>query len=408
MTGHLDLVVAPPDAMVTLLHDSGPAFSAQAVAGAVTLGPFDLPDGNGATLTIGTSAYRGVLWLSLKNPVNGSASFAVDTFPSFKPRRPAPRPQAALPPFDPNDPNAGEVHTTLPPEQVIPAGPDVLFFRADFTGVTLDLARWGTDLPMLKGANSTPLAMLMSPMLLLYPRKWQDAYLTESAERGLTHFIFPAGAWNDAANGRQFSPADVVEWATYLDSWGFYRVYWNAVPTLNDPFLQALVDAHAVDFHVCGEEVDGRMTAEQYEAVLDNNLAISGGGLPTGAHFTANYPEGFPRDTFLINWAKFNGKVHLCWQANPADSAGRQAAMLYYARRRVNLGGVGGNGIAAPDSRVIAFETMAEYELYGKCTEAYGNLRSWQLLCAPIIAGERVRPISGFGNGCRRPDGTAI
>src|SRR5579864_1668067 len=116
--------------------------------------------------------------------------------------------------------------------------------RADFNGVLLDVNRWGGAPPMLKGANSTPFgntmqistAMLMQPMLILYDRKWQDAHLTEAAERNLSHFVFSAGAWNDAANGRQFSPADVVAWAQYVRSWGFYATYWGAVPTMDDPY----------------------------------------------------------------------------------------------------------------------------------------------------------------------------
>ena len=69
---------------------------------------------------------------------------------------------------------------------------------------------------------------------------------------------------------------------------------------------------------------------------LDATLAVVGNGIPIGAHFTANYPVDFPRDTFLTNWSQYDGRVHLMWQANPADSAGKQAAMLYYAPERVN------------------------------------------------------------------------
>jgi hypothetical protein len=333
--------------------------------------------------------------------------------------RPAPRRQPPLPPFDPDD-RGGQVHRVKPIELDIPAR-DNLFMKADFNGVTLDLARWGIPQPEkgrtlldMQGANSTPAAMLMSPMLILYPRKIQDAHLTESAERNLTHYVISQDAWNAEANGVSISQQQVVEWARYLRSWGFFVVYWRGgTPVLNDPVLQALVNASVIDWYIAGGEVDRRgVTSEQYAGILDNALAITGRGIPIGAHFTANYPEGFPRDTFLINWADYDGQVHLCWQAEPTEPAGTQGARLYYARLRVNLGQIGGDGRLALNSRVCAFETMATAQLYaqeipgyGPCDERYGKLRTLQLLYTTRLD-PRIRAMDGgFGNGCGLPSG---
>lgn len=329
--------------------------------------------------------------------------------------RPAPIPHAPLPPWDPNDPHGGDVHTTQPPELIIPPHfADPLFLRADFNGVTLDLARWGIPTPPagqtlegVLGGNSTPAAMLMTPMLVLYSRKVQDACLTEHAERGYDDFIISGDSWNLEANGLTLLPSTIVRWAQYVQSWGFRIVYWRGTPLLDDPILQALVDAHAITYSIPGEEVDGKVTSEQFDAVLQNTLGIVANGIPVGAHFTSNYPSGFPRDTFLTNWADYDGTVHLCWQADQNDSAGTQAARLYYARQRVNLGLIGGNGQPAPNSRVIAFETMATNQLYGRCDEAYGNLRSLELLYA-TRDDNRILPMSGSGNGCRLPSGAPI
>lgn len=322
--------------------------------------------------------------------------------------RPSPKRQAPLPPFDPDDPG-GQVHRTPPPELVIPPGSDNLFMRADFAGVTLDATRWGGRPPLLVGANSTPVTMLMSPMVILYPRQWQDAHLTESAERNLTHYVITNGAWNDTENGYVSTPAKTVDWARYLRSWSFKVVYWRGEPVLGDPYLQALVDANAIDWSIPGEEVDSRVTSEEYEAILDDTLAITANGIPVGMHTTANYPSGFPRDTFLVSWAPYDGRVHCMWQADPNDSAGTQAARLYYARQRVNIGwnGDGPNVEGAPNSRVYAFETMATSQLYGHCDEAYGNLRSLELLYA-TRNDDRVRPMAGVGNGARLPDGSPL
>ena len=263
---------------------------------------------------------------------------------------------------------------------------------------------------MMVGANSTPIDMLMSPMMPLYPRKWQDAYLTESAERNLSHFVFAQGAWNAAENGQTFTPAQTVQWAQYVKSWGFSVIYWRGQPILGDPYLQALVNGNAIDWSIPGEEVDGQVTAEQFEAILEDTLSITANGVPVGAHFTANYPSGFPRDTFLTDWSPYDGRVHCMWQANQTDTAGTQAARLYYARQRVNLGWVGDGGYSnpAPNSRVYAFETMASAQLKGDCDETGGVLKGLELLFA-TRNDDRILPMSGVGNGGNRlPDGTPL
>ncbi len=314
-------------------------------------------------------------------------------------QRPAPTIHNQLPPFDSND-SGGIVHTTAPPELILPSGLDM---RADFNGVTLDTSRWGGDIPFLLGANSTPINMLMSPMLILYPRKWQDAYLTESAERNYTNIIIVSEGWNLSANNFNPTPANITSWAKYIKSWGFKIILWS-----DDPLtLKSLIDNHAVDWVIPGTEVDRYMTAEQFELILDNTLDIVSNGIPVGAHFSSNYPSGFPRDTFLTNWNKYDGRVHLCWQTDPNDSAGTMGARLYYARQRVALGTIGGNGQLALNSKVYAFETLATKQLYGQATEEVGCLRTLELLYT-TREDDRIPALAGFGNGCRYLDGSWI
>ena len=345
----------------------------------------------------------------------------MQTFPFFAggSRRPAPRQQKPLPPFDPSD-GDGIVHTTLPPEQVIPPHfTDAAWLRADFNGVTLDLGRWDpkapAPLPFLVGANTTPLSMLMTPMLILYPRYWQDAALTEHAERGYDDLVIAPEPWNAAANGRSCSPADILAWCQYVRSWGFRVVLWRDDPRLGlDVMLQTLLDAGVVSFYVHGEEVDSKMSSEDYEASLRTIDAHIGGRIPIGVHFTADgvrhmgYPIGFPRDTFLNDWSPYDGRVHLCSQQDGDASAGLQGASMYYARLHVNCGiGDAAKGPGAPNSRVIAFETMATKQLYGERNEAYGCLRSFEQLCG-TRDNPKARPVSGSGNGNRWPNGDPL
>ena len=311
--------------------------------------------------------------------------------------RPSPVKQEALGPFDSSD-EYGDVATSLP------NGFDSnrLFYKADFNGVNLDSNRWGIP-PYIDGANTTPQTMLMTTMLGLYPRKWQDACLTEHAERNYPDFIISDIPWNANLNKPDWSIKDTSDWIDYIKSWGFNIIFWTENPSVGDPYLRALADK--IKFHIIGTQVDEFCTAEQYEVILDDNLAMTP-GLPSGAHFTPNYPVGFPRDTFITNWDKYNGRLHLCMQVDSADSAGKQGAMLYYARLRVKLGQIGGNGNPAPDSEVTLHECMATNQLYGQCTEGYGNLRTFEGLCHP--QGITNNQVMGFGNGGRMPSGVSI
>lgn len=329
----------------------------------------------------------------------------------------APVPHAPLPLFDQDDAD-GQVHTTLPPEQVIPLRfTDPCWMRADFNGVTLEKTRWTAQpLPFLVGANSTPLEMLMTPMLPLYPRYWQDAALTEHAERGYDDLVVSSQPWNAAENGRNFSPADMLAWCQYVKSWGFRVVLWygGRPPDGPDALVQTLFDAGVVNFLIWGKEVDSQMTSEDFDVSLQAIDAYVGGRVPIGAHFTADgdrkmgYPIGFPRDTFLNDWSPYDGRVHLMQQMAADASAGRQGSSMWYARQHVNCGiGDAARGPGAPNSRVIAFETTAIEQLYGRCSEEGGCLRSWELLCG-TRNNPKARPVSGFGNGCRYPDGSPV
>ncbi len=332
-------------------------------------------------------------------------------------RRPAPKAQLSLPAWDSSD-SFGDVHTTPSPDLVIPSKPDLLFFRADFSGVTLQGTYTPTDtasikanggctitsgpwnglfIPYINGANTTPPTMLMTPQLVLYPRKVQDAALTEHAWRNYDRIIWSG---TDPWENPPISIQQAKDWGTYVKSWGFWNCIWKGIPDANDPDWPALVDADLCNFAVFGEEVDSKVTAEQYAASL--NVVRHGplNGVPTGAHFTAGarggYPIDGPRDTFLAggatgSWADYNGWLHLMLQSNQNHSAGRQGACTVYARQRL---------VGAPDSRIVLFETMASEKLVGQCSEEYGCLRSLELLYA------QPGPTSGgIGDGLRYPNG---
>ncbi len=318
---------------------------------------------------------------------------------------------------------------------------DPKYMRADFSGVciegeyepktiqhggvTMITGRWaGLFIPFIDGANTTPANMLMSPMLIMYPADVQAAYLTEYAERRYDDVIIDCEPW---AAPREYSIDEIKAFAKFLrDDWGFRVVLWRGDPHRGvDAMLRGLVEDGLISFYVHGEEVDGKMTSEEYEASLRVVDAYIAARIPIGAHFTCNgergmgYPIGMPRETFLNDWSEFNGRVHLCLQlagdVTPEMRAfygwgddvklvpaGLQGASIYYARRMVNLGEHGGpdgaKGPGAPDSVVILFECMATAKLYGRCSELYARLRSYEGLCG-TRDNPKVRPVSGCADG---------
>lgn len=284
-------------------------------------------------------------------------------------------------------------------------------------GFTITSGRWsGLFIPFINGANTTPPTMIMTPMLSVYwamgCTKLVTAVLTEHAERNYTHFISSGTTpWENPS----LTLAQAIAFGRLIKSWGFYNVIWQGDPTYTADW-GPLVAAGLCDFAIIGEEVDSKVIAETYKTILDTLRAGPLNGIPSGAHFTAGPKGGYPieaeRDTFLAggatgSWADYNGWLHLMLQSNQNQTAGTQGACTQYARLRVNLGGDGGDGRPAPDSRVILFETMASLQLPGLCTEEYGCLRSLEMLYCPITApGQRA--FAGSGNGLRYPDGSPV
>lgn len=361
--------------------------------------------------------------------------------------RPAPVQQAPLPPFDQNPdlpdqqyPGGNGVASTPPPEWTAqwPTTPDLLALRADFTGLTIpgnytptsipdilanggvtlvDGPYKGTFIPFLPGANATPPTMIMSAMLPLYPEAIQVIYFTEHCYRGYTHFIWDTVPWN----GDPMTSAQAIAWDQKVRiTWGQFSYIWRGVPILNDTVVQDVRAAGGCDICGVGEEVDSKFDAVTYEEViLPDYFKL---GCPLAAHFTAqaytpqypdvgawSYPLRFPRDTFLRNWSLYDGKLHLAQQVNQDAPAGLQSSLMYYARLHVNAGiGDAAQGPGAPNSRIWMFENQASNQLQGRSTEGYGCLRSLEACWAPNGGNPKVRSMGGYGNGGRKPDGTAL
>lgn len=357
-------------------------------------------------------------------------------------RRPSPVQQPPLPAWPPSSPG-GLVHTAPPPEWQPLTSP--YFMTADFNGVTIpgdyvwngpqatpgssvtliDGPYQGLRIPFLVGANSTPPTMLMTPMLPLYPLDVQTVVFTLHAQRGYKDFVVAAQVWNDVQNGYQSTPATAAANCAAALAWGFRPILWNGSqqPPNGDPYFRACLSDGVVKFYVCGKEVGtGGYSSQQYAAVVQTAISDCQGKIPVAMH-ALNYPDGFPQDTFLAGgstgpgWADFDGALHLCHEVNYADTLGTMGARQYYARLRVNLGLVGGDGRPAPHCRVYAYETLATAQLFNLKTgdgivadELAGKLYALGLNYCPN--GDPPNPVVGMvhgsANGLSQTDGNQV
>lgn len=323
--------------------------------------------------------------------------------------------QRPLPPFDADDPG-GRVHTTPPPDLVIPVSYARNFWRGDLGGVMLPTAP-----PFVTGANTTPPEMTMSFLLPLYRRfglRVIDTFLTAHAERSYSHFHLDRWLW-DAAG---FSLQDAADLIDYLIAWGFYPSLWLC-GSLDDrrggwPLLQPIVEpvlrmltatsARAEKAIVLvGEELNNGCPpgADGVDSIIRGVCAwTTPAGVPTWLHFTSNYAD-YPVNprtdaSAVVWWQQWIGLVQgLCWQADPSAPAGLMGAKLWDARRILAR--------ADPSFLTVAFELRATEQLYGRCTEEQGCLTGLELLYCDND-GLGYPEVAGFGNGARYPDGSAI
>ena len=327
-------------------------------------------------------------------------------------KRPPAKRQPPLPPFDHDDPG-GRVATTLPPEQVIPAGPDRDWWRGDFGGVTTRETP-----PFIPGANTTPPNMWMTFLLHRYSRAWQDIFLKEYCERGYTHILL--GAPDDRKDPAAI--AAQVEFFKYVQSYyGLFTAYWatstgdapqykdknwKGIREIIEPFLRALIAAGKPEksIMIVGEELNSwnKPGPDGLDDIIANICAICNPvDLPVWLHFTSNHPSWQPGGmTPTTWWQQWVGRVKgLCWQATSNDPAGSMAAHMWDARKYL--------GAASTQLKVVAFELRASEQLFGHYTEEQGCLTGWEMICA-TRGGTNFPPVSGFMNGARRPGGEPI
>ena len=407
----LNISFTPLDATVTFIPDTGSQISIQPLNGR---GGINVPAGvtGGASIQISCSGYKTInhrlttaAGLEIPIPLSGAIELQSETLiPIFT--RPLPTIQLALPPFDASD-SGGDVHTTQPPDLVIPAGFDINFWRGDIGGVTLPVSQTPQIIPGV--SNTTPSNMTMSFVLPYYNSKDRDNVLTAHAQRYYSHFHLDQYNWQTAG----LSIQQAVSLFQYVQSWGFFTSYWALGTKLtasgwNDaypiilPFLNTLIAQTdpTKSIIVIGEELNSYTTpgSPGLDDIITQVSAICKPvGMKTAVHFTSNYPGWPAPGTSVSQWyADMAGKIDfVLWQSNPTDPAGTMGAHMWDTRKYVGF-----------NSKVVAFELRAEQQLLGQCTEEQGCLTGLELLYC--TSDGSAGPVAGFGNGARLPNGLWI
>jgi len=354
--------------------------------------------------------------------------------------------QKSLPPFDPSD-DWGLVHTTQPPDLILPTSRTRDFMLFDLGGVMLPSAP-----PFVDGANTTPPEMTMSFLLPKYQQPWIDNILCAHATRSYPCFLLGRRQADDAG----MSDAQFCDLIEYVQSWGFYVLVWlsssrdnrsggwNTIGGRINQFLDVLLarSQHTLDNIASllpGQELNNGCPPGPGGAddIIANVCArVNPTGIPVDLHFTANYP-GYPvnvppdqADAEMVHWiAQWKGRVRglfaqmdaynpvckiggvdrpygdpSCYNAQhgaglqPLSSAGYMGAKLWDIRRFWARAGYN-------TPSIYSSELINDAQLYGKCSEEYGCLRGLEMLYC--TSDGSCPPLMGTG-GCRLPDGRPL
>lgn len=278
--------------------------------------------------------------------------------------------------------------------------PRLDYWRGDAWSVTLPGA------PIIPRGSSRHPERMLSYLLHAYPADWQDRYLDAYVNgRQYSHLAL---SWPDA-RGMGVSVVDYVALSVRVKARVPYLAHFltskdwdpaNATAATRmagvGDVLTRLLAAGAIDIPIVGWELDAFNDPQMLSDFIDQVFLLT--GLRLAVHFTALKTawqiNGTTRASFYLN---HRGQIGwLLYQANQNHPAAVMQAHFNDAM-------VPASGLTAMGVNLVAFELLASLQFDGDVDEDAGNLRSYELLCTP-----GPMAISGFGGGCRYPDGRAI
>lgn len=322
-----------------------------------------------------------------------------------------------LPPFDPDttDPDTGAplpVYTVLREEP--PAKADVSWWRGDAWGITVP------GLPgVAGGANGPAQQRVLTYFLDRYGRDWEAVILEMHRDYGYTHIsLSPQDSF---ANGQ--SEDDYVAMAIRCREAGLFvhhllrsKYYTDLhAPDLSAPdaLVERLLESDAADVFTPAWECNC-WSPQIVRQMVDHDAARIGTRARIMLHFLPHYiswqaNDETPTDFWRANVGKVDGVLYQCI---PTWSAGMMAARTQDCLDRLapgGLWGLGDSGRGHPFDLTV-WETIATCQ-FGNgvdgdgrtADENIGNLKGYETVCSPGLM-----CVKGYGNGGRRPDGTAL
>jgi hypothetical protein len=370
-------------------------------------------------------------------------------------------PRDPLPPFDTltYDPDTGAplpVYTEL--REAPPANADVRWWRGDAWGITIP------DLPPVPGGGTGPSqSRVLTYFLDRYDRAagggtaWEQKILDQHRANGYPHIsLSPQDSFADGATEDDYVAMSVrcreaglfvhhlmrskyytgasVTAAQRRDPRRNRRLLerrrmppkkgqFEAMPDLDEPnaLMERLLREGAMQIETPAWEMNFWSPDTCY-AMIEHDAALIGERARIMLHFFPHYiswqrDDETPTDFWRFCYRKVDG---ICYQCDPEWTGGMMCARITDGLDRLAPGGLWGLGHSGrfitpeePDGHPIDYvvwETVATQQFNnlqdgdGRVSdEDTGNCKGYQCTCSP---GQLV--VRGFGNGARRPDGTAL
>jgi hypothetical protein len=322
-----------------------------------------------------------------------------------------------LPPFDPDttDPDTGAplpVYTVL--REDAPATADVRWWRGDAWGLTVP------GLPFVPGgANGPAQNRVLTYFLDRYGRDWEAVILRLHRDYGYTHIsISPQDSFSFGT-----SEDDYVRMAVRCREAGLFvhhlmrSKYYTPLSTPDltapDGLIERLLSEDAMQVETPAWECNC-WSPEIVRAMIDHDAARIGTRCRIMLHFLPHYISWQANDETPTDfWRACYGKVDgVLYQCDPSWTAGMMAARITDGLDRLAPGGLWGlsdSGRGHPIDYTV-WETIATKQFNNDvdgdgrlADEDIGNLKGYENSCAPGLM-----TVKGYGNGGRRPDGTAL
>lgn len=284
--------------------------------------------------------------------------------------------------------------------------------------------------PYVEGADKVHPDRVLTYLLDRYDGSWRTKIVDEHVRASYTHFTL---SWPDShRNGNGQSVSDYVSMSQAVQRRGFYMDHFLTSKIYDagdmsadqfmahvDPVLTTLLESGAADIITVGWEwnlwntnIPGEVTHQIFGEVGKRCAPY---GVPVYVHFSTHYTSWQSNDGTEdrwqfwrrhnpknAGWANYMGPLRgLKYQSDPSWSFNEMQGRIGDTTNRPQSEEVGWGH----EFNFVAWETFAyaQFESVSGPNEADGDQAGFITSCTPGVAS-----VAGYGNGGRRPDGSAL